>query len=921
MNISNPLNTESPDPSLYPGDPAHDVFRGDKGSLDVFFRPKSVAVVGATEHAGTVGRTLLWNLISSSFGGTVYPVNPKRPSVLGIKAYPRLSAIPDAVDLVVIATPAPSVPDIIAECVSLGVPGAIIISAGFKESGAEGAALEKRVREIARGKMRILGPNCLGFMCPPSGLNATFAKGIAAKGNVGFLSQSGALCTAVLDWSFREKIGFSAFVSLGSMLDIGWGDLIDYLGNDPKTESIVIYMESVGDARSFMSAAREVSLSKPIIVIKAGRTDAAAKAAVSHTGSLVGRDDVLDAAFERCGVIRVDAISDLFQMAGVLARQPRPKGPRLTIVTNAGGPGVLAADSLIENGGHLANLSLETMKELNSFLPAPWSHGNPVDVLGDADAARYGHAFEAAAKDPNSDGLLLILTPQDMTDPTGSAQQLALKAGAMRGKPILASWMGGESVEAGRTILAGAGVPVFKYPDTAAKIFCTMHSYNSNLQSLYETPHLSVGGDAPVDRKSVDELIQTARSSGRTVMTEDESKRLLALYGIPTVETKLATTADEAVREADSLTYPIVLKLHSKTITHKSDVGGVFLNLGDAAAVRRAFDAIKKNVEALKGPGHFDGVTVQRMIRWDGYEVICGASPDPQFGPMLLFGTGGKLVEIYQDKALGLPPLTSTLARRMMAKTKIWKALQGVRGQKVSDLAALERVMIRFSWLVLEQTAVKEIDINPLLVSPEGVIAMDARVALYTPEEEKTRVRSAIRPYPSVYDKPAVTKDGTSVRFRPVRPEDEPLLVEYHAKVSDRSVVSRYMRSFELSERVAHERLRRVCFVDYDREMVIVAEQPGSNGKPACLWAVGRLSRSSSTLNAQWSMLVADPYQHRGVGTAFLKNMVDIARAEGVKTLWAEIRQENKDMLHISQRLGFRHTTCTDGTVRVTLSL
>jgi acetyltransferase len=921
MNTPNSAMNESVDPSLALGDPAHDVFRGDKGSLDVFFRPKSVAVVGATEHAGTVGRTLLWNLISSAFGGTVYPVNPKRPSVLGIKAYPRLSAIPEAVDLAVIATPAPSVPDLIAECVSLGVPGAIIISAGFKESGAEGAALEKRVREIARGKMRILGPNCLGFMCPPSGLNATFGKGIAAKGNVGFLSQSGALCTAVLDWSFREKIGFSAFVSLGSMLDVGWGDLIDHLGNDPQTESIVIYMESVGDARSFMSAAREVSLSKPIIVIKAGRTDAAAKAAVSHTGSLVGRDDVLDAAFERCGVIRVDAISDLFQMAGVLARQPRPKGPRLTILTNAGGPGVLAADSLIENGGQLADLSLETMKELNSFLPAPWSHGNPVDVLGDADAARYGHAFEAAAKDPNSDGLLLILTPQDMTDPTGSAQQLALKSNVMGGKPILASWMGGESVEAGRNILAGAGIPVFSYPDTAAKIFCTMHSYNTNLESLYETPQLAEGADAEVDRKSVEEMIQNARASGRTVMTEDESKRLLALYGIPTVETKLATSAEDAVREADGVTYPVVLKLHSKTITHKSDVGGVFLNLGDAAAVRRAFEAIKKNVETLKGSGHFDGVTVQRMIRWEGYEVICGASPDPQFGPMLLFGTGGKLVEIYQDKALGLPPLTSTLARRMMAKTKIWKALQGVRGQKISDLRALERVMIRFSWLVLEQTAVKEIDINPLLVSPEGVIAMDARVALYTPEEEKARVRSAIRPYPTVYDKPVVTRDGTSVRFRPVRPEDEPLLVDYHAKVSDQSVVSRYMRSLEFSERVAHERLRRVCFVDYDRELVIVAEQPEGDGRPACLWAVGRLSRRASTKSAQWSMLVADPYQHRGVGTAFLKNMVDIARAEGIKTLWAEIRQENKDMLRISERLGFRHTTCTDGTVRVTLSL
>jgi acetyltransferase len=473
-----------------------------------------------------------------------------------------------------------------------------------------------------------------------------------------------------------------------------------------------------------MSAAREVSMTKPIIVIKAGRTEAAAKAAVSHTGSLVGRDDVLDAAFERCGVIRVDAISDLFQMAGTLAKQPRPKGPRLTIVTNAGGPGVLAADSLIENGGQLAELSAETMKELNGFLPAPWSHGNPVDVLGDADAARYGHAFEAAAKDPNSDGLLLILTPQDMTDATGSAQQLALKAGTLGGKPILASWMGGETVEAGRNILAAAGVPVFNYPDTAAKIFCTMFSYSANLQSLYETPRHSAGVDGKgVDLTQVSALIETARAAGRTVLTEEESKRLLALYGIPTVETRLAATAEDAAREADALGYPIVLKLHSETITHKSDVGGVILNLEDASSVRQAFETIRKNVDSLKGPGHFGGVSVQRMIRWEGHEVILGASPDPQFGPVLLFGTGGKLVEIYQDKSLGLPPLTNILARRIMAKTKIWKALQGVRGQKPADLAALERVMIRFSWLVLEQTAIKEIDINPLLVSPEGVVA------------------------------------------------------------------------------------------------------------------------------------------------------------------------------------------------------
>ena len=901
------------------GDPAHDVFRGDRGSLDVFFRPRSVAVVGATETAGTVGRTLLWNLISSSFGGTVYPVNPKRPSVLGIKAYPRVSDIPEAVDLAVIATPAPSVPDVVSECVSLGVPGGIVISAGFKEYGAEGASLEKRLADAARGKMRLLGPNCLGLMCPPSGLNATFAKGISAAGNVGFLSQSGALCTAVLDWSFRENIGFSVFASLGSMLDIGWGDLIDYLGNDPKTESIVIYMESVGDARAFVSAAREVSLTKPIIVIKAGRTDAAAKAAVSHTGSLVGRDDVLDAAFERCGVVRVDSISELFQMAATLSKQPRPKGPRLTIVTNAGGPGVLAADALIEHGGQLAELAETTVKEMSGYLPGPWSHGNPVDVLGDADASRFGRAFESAAKDPNSDGLLVILTPQAMTDATGSAQHVALKVGAAPGKPVLASWMGGDTVADGRQILTGAGIPVFNYPDTAARIFCTMWSYSANLRALYETPTLSAGADAAGrDRTGVEHLLAKARGEGRVLLSEAESKALLAAYGIPTVDTRVAATAEEAVKAAEAIGYPVVLKLHSHTVTHKSDVGGVRLSIADAAAVRGAFAAIQRGVEAAKGPGHFLGVTVQPMVRAEGVEVILGASPDSQFGPVLLFGTGGKMVEVYKDRALGLPPLTTTLARRLMEKTKVWKALQGVRGDRAADIAALEHALVRFSWLVAEQDAIKEIDINPLVVSPTGVVALDARVVLYGPTEPP-RVRPAIRSYPAEHVRSFTAKDGTGLVIRPVRPEDEPALVKFHEELSERSVVSRYLRPFEFSERTAHDRLRRVCFTDYDREMVFVAAVPKPAGED--IWAVGRLSRRPGGREAQFSMLVSDPHQKIGLGGGLLAHLIEVGRAEGLTALWADIRADNVEMLKVAQRLGFRVLSCTDGTGRAHLDL
>jgi len=606
-------------------EPAHDILRSRPQPLDVFFTPKTVAVIGATEAAGSVGRTILRNLLNTPFGGTIFPVNPKRSSVLGLKAYPRIGAVPEKPDLAVVVTPAATVPGVIAQCVDAGIKGAIIISAGFKESGAAGAEMERQVlAEARRGNLRVIGPNCLGVMSPVTGLNATFAGAMALPGSVGFISQSGALCTAILDWSFREQVGFSAFVSVGSMLDVGWGDLIDYLGDDPRTRSIVIYMESIGNARSFLSAAREVALSKPIIVIKAGRTEAAAKAAASHTGALAGTDEVLEAAFRRCGVLRVDRIADLFYMAEVLAKQPRPKGPRLTIVTNAGGPGVLATDALIAGGGELAELPQETTEALDRLLPAHWSHGNPIDVLGDASADRYARAVEIAARNPNSDGLLVILTPQAMTDPTQTAEQIKTVKSA--GNPILASWMGGADVAAGESILARANVPTFPYPDSAARAFNYMWRYSFNLRGLYETPEApedpGLGGSPVVAERIVDAV----RRAGRSNLTEVESKQLLAAYGIPTVGTRVAQSPDEAVRLADEIGYPIVLKLFSETITHKTDVGGVQLNLADAASVRRAYDGIESAVRGKAGPGHFLGVTVQPMIRKDGYELIIGST-------------------------------------------------------------------------------------------------------------------------------------------------------------------------------------------------------------------------------------------------------------------------------------------------------
>jgi acetyltransferase len=903
-------------------DKASDVLRASRHPLEAIFRPRSVAVIGATEKAGSVGRDVLWNLISSPFGGTVYPVNPKRRSVLGVKAYPTLADIPDPVELAVIVTPSTTAPGLVAECGAKGVRGVIIISAGFREVGPEGAELERRVLEEARAAgIRVVGPNCLGVMNPVAGFNATFAAGMAPTGSVGFISQSGALLTAVLDWAVQEGVGFSTIVSLGSMLDVGWGDAITYLGDDPHTKSILIYMETIGDARAFLSAAREVALTKPIIVIKPGRTAQAAKAAASHTGSMTGSDEVLDAAFRRVGVMRVDRIVDLFGLAEVLDKQPRPRGPALTIVTNAGGPAVLATDALVRGGGRLTELSAETMAAFDGVLPPTWSHNNPVDIIGDASPERYAQALEVAAKDPAADGLLVILTPQAMTDPTSTAQAL-VPFGHIAGKPVIASWMGGRDVEDGAGILSRAGIPTFDYPDTAVEMFNHLWRSADDLRALYETPVLPDDAERAMDRARVREIIDSARADGRTLLTEVESKAVLAGYGIPITETRIARTPDEAAEAAGSIGYPVVVKLYSHTVTHKTDVGGVQLNLADAGAVRSAFETIAASVAETRGPEHFEGVTVQPMINYTGYELIIGSSVDEQVGPVLLFGMGGQLVELFRDRALALPPLTTTLARRMIERTTIAGAFRGIRGRRPIDTAALEELLVRFSLLVVEQRWIKEIDINPLLASPERLIALDARVVLHDPATSEAELpRLAIRPYPRQYVAPFVAPDGTEFLIRPIRPEDEPEMVRFHAELTEETVYSRYFELLGLSERTAHERLTRVCFNDYDREIALVAEhvEPDGRGRIA---AVGRLSKEHAIPSAEFSILVGDDWQRRGLGTELLRRLVDVARAEGVEQIWAEMLAGNTRMQHTAKAVGFTLSgEFDDPTVRAEMRL
>ncbi|MBW8888919.1 MAG: bifunctional acetate--CoA ligase family protein/GNAT family N-acetyltransferase [Fibrobacteres bacterium] len=888
-------------------DPSHEILSQGHNGLFPFFHPRRVAVVGATDKQGSVGRAVFRNLLRNPSGVPIVPVNPARPSVADVKAYPSLTRIPDPVDLAIIITPAASVPGLIQECVDMGVQAAVIISAGFRETGPAGLAIEQEVMLKARGKLRIIGPNCLGIMNPLLGLNATFAGDVARPGNLAFLSQSGALCTAILDWSLKAGIGFSGFVSTGSMMDVGWGDLIDYFGDDPNTKAILLYMETIGDARAFLSSAREVALSKPIIVIKGGRTEEAAKAVSSHTGTLAGSDAVLDAAFRRVGVQRVDSIAELFYLASSLGQQPRPKGPKLTVVTNAGGPGVLCVDALIRDGGSLAPLTPETSKALDAILPPHWSHNNPIDVIGDADPDRFTEAVRIALADPASDGVLAILTVQAMTDPAVTAQKMA-SLERPSDTPLLASWMGGASMDEGIKLLNGAGIPTFPFPDTAARIFNYMAAYQKNLRNLYETPRMpGKEEDARERRSAVEAILAGPWEAGRATLTEWESKRVLKAYGVPVVETAVAHSEADAAEKAASIGYPVVLKLHSETLTHKTDVDGVVLDLRDAEQVRKAFQAIRASVATKAGAQHFQGVSVQPMIREKGYELILGGNVNPQFGPVVLFGWGGTLVEVMQDTSLALPPLNTNLARLLMERTRVFRALQGARGKPRVDLKALQETLVRFSYIMLENPRIKEIDINPFLVSDKVQIALDARVILHERDVDLDGLtRPAIRPYPSQYMWNFSLRDGRRVLLRPIRPEDEPLIARFHGRLSERTVYNRYLRTTHLDHRVAHDRLVRICFNDYDRNLALIAVTEAAGAGQPEVSAVARLVKKRGGQEAELSLLVEDGYQSQGLGKELVRRLLQVAVAEGMERVVAHILESNQAMQALCRGLGFR---------------
>jgi len=890
-------------------------------NLDKIFKPRVVTIIGASDTEGTVGYAVTVNFIRGLFEGKSYLVNNHKSEILGVKAYPNIGAVPETADLVIIATPAQTVAGVVEECGRAGVKGVIILSAGFKEIGPAGKALEDEVLRVAnRYGIRVVGPNCLGVIRPAIRLNGTFLSKVPKPGTVAFLSQSGALGSAILDTAIHENIGFSTFVSVGSMIDVDFGDLIDYFGSDPHTRSILMYIEGITNARRFMSAARHFARTKPIVVVKAGRFRESAKAVASHTGSLSGEDEIYDAAFKRAGIVRVEEISDLFNAAEVLSTQPLPMGPRLAIITNAGGPGVMTTDALLARGGKIAELSAKTMERLNAALPPFWSHGNPIDLIGDAGPERYRAALEACLDDDGVDGILILLTVQAMINPLSVAEAVVdvLQSKTYQNKTILASFMGRSRVGEANTYFALHNIPTYESPEMAVRTYLTMYQYRRNIELLYETPEeLSVDSAPP--RRPINVILQKAAQEGREVLTEEEAKRVLKYYGFPVVETETAATAEEALAKARHFGFPVVLKILSPDIPHKSEAGGVALDIGSEEEVRRQFDELIAHAKAFKPNAQILGVTVQPMIGTGGQELIVGGKVDPIFGPTILFGTGGIGVELYRDTAVAIPPLNTTLIRRMLEETKVYQVLKGYRNQPPANLELLEKTLLLFSQLMVDFPRIKEIDINPLLVTAQKVHILDARILVdknaSTPAPE-AHSHLVISPYPKKYETRWRLADGEEVLLRPIKPEDEPMWLDMFRGFSEESI--RY-RFFQVIKDTPHEVRVRYCNIDYDREIAIVPEIT-RNGKRRLL-GVGRLSIEPDGKSGEFAIIVTDEFQNSGLGTKLTDHVLEVAEDMGVERAYSVMLAENYRAISLMKRMGFSLTYSDDGTVEASLNL
>jgi acetyltransferase len=873
--------------------------------LSTLFSPASVAVIGASDRPESVGAIVFRNLLEGGYRGALYPINPRHGEVQGQRAYPSLGELGQPVELAVICTPAATVPDIVEACGKHGVHSAVVLSAGFSETGPEGLALEQAMLENARRhRVRIIGPNCLGLMRPSIGLNATFFRGGVKPGNLALVSQSGALCAAILDWAPANDVGFSSVVSMGASADVDFGEILDYLSSDRETASILLYVEGIRQARGFMSALRAAARTKPVFVIKVGRHEAGSRAAVSHTGALAGSDDVFDAALRRAGVVRVMSIGQLFSAAKALSSRYRPRGNRLAIVTNGGGPGVMASDRVADLGLALAELSPQTLDRLNQVLPTTWSRGNPVDIIGDATVERYRAAVTLCMEDANTDGVLAILTPVAMTRPLEVAQAMIELAGQYD-KPLLTCWMGDLQIADSREAFARAGTPTFRTPEAAVESFFHISNYYRNQRLLMQTP-------GPVSRYSEPDvdgarmLIESVLAQRRKVLSEMESKALLAAFHIPVANTVVARSPGEALLVAEQLGFPVAIKIDSPDITHKSDAGGVRLNLMNAQALRTAYNEIIAEVRKNRPGARIEGVAIETMVvKPNGRELMVGVTSDPVFGPVITFGAGGTMVEVLGDRAVALPPLNRFLVRDLIEGTRIARLLGAFRHMPPVNTDALESVLLRVSEMVCELPWIKEMDINPLIVDENGALAADARVVVdFRPPSTDRYAHMAIHPYPVHLISGWQLPDGTNITIRPIRPEDAEIEQEF---VRGLSREAKYFRFMDTLQELPPAMLARLTQIDYDREMALIATT-GKEGQEVEI-GVCRYATNPDGESCEFALVVADAWQHKGIGHRLMVALMDAARAKGLKTMEGEVLASNRNMLKLVDRLGFAITT------------
>jgi len=871
--------------------------------------PESIAVFGASDRDRSLGQVVFANLISAGFEGRLFPINPGKELVQGHRAYPDLNAVGQPIGLAVVATPARTVPDVLRQCGAWGVAGAVVLSAGFGESSQVGARLQREALAVAREHdIRLIGPNCLGIMRPGSKLNATFSNNYARPGNLAMVSQSGAICTAVLDWAASQQIGFSAVLSMGNAIDVDFGDVLDYLALDPGTRSILLYIEGVRDARDFMSGLRAAARMKPVIVVKPGRNQASSEAAMSHTGSLVGADDVFDAALERAGAVRAGTIAQLFSAARVLSEGGRAAGNRLAIVTNAGGPGVMATDRALESHIDMAQLDPRTIARLDEQLPDHWSHGNPVDVLGDADSDRFAAAIEACLEDEGVDGVITMLTPQAMTDPAGVAEVAASLASTAR-KPLLACWMGEKQVESARQISTRARQPHFRTPEDAVEAFGYLAAYQRNQRLLLQVPGpLSDRGSTDPDTARA--IIETALSERRTLLSTMESKAILRAFRIPVTQTAQAGDAGEALVLAANLGYPVVMKIDSPDITHKSDVNGVRMNLDSADSVRSAYRQMIDDARRLQPGAQIRGVTIERMHRANfGRELMIGVMRDPAFGPVISFGSGGTSVEVLRDRAVALPPLDEVIIEGMIARTRIARMLKRFRNMPAVDEAALERVLLRVSEMVCELPEIREMDINPLIIDERGLVAVDARITVDLAEPATDRYgHMAIHPYPADLIGYYHAANGTRLTIRPIRPEDARIEQEFVRRLSPES---RYFRFMQTVSELSPQMLVRFTQIDYDREMALIAVREDDDGEELQV-AVARYTMDPDRKSCEFALTVADEWQGQGIGYHLMSELMEVGRQRGLRRIHGEVLGANHNMMGLMKRLNFDARTSPD---------